>query len=227
MADRAVGIPIVREGLPFVAGLGGAGVLAGLAGWGIPAAVLGGLTLFTAWFFRNPRRVSPCTEGAVVSPGDGKIIAIEEGYEPRFLKDDATRISIFLNVFDVHVNRVPCDGTVEDVVYQPGRFIAANRPEATLSNEQNALVIRAATGAKVVCVQVAGLIARRIVCWVASGDRVTCGERYGLIRFGSRMDLFLPKGSAVRAAVGDRVKGGQDLLATLPIAMEATCAERS
>ena len=226
MPDRAVGIPIVREGIPFVAALGGTATLVGAFGWIAPAVVLGGATAFAAWFFRNPRRVSPCAEGAVVAPGDGKIIAIEEDYEPRFLKDDAIRMSIFLNIFDVHVNRMPCDGTVEHIVYQPGRFIAANRPEATVSNEQNAVMIRAANGAKVLCVQVAGLIARRIVCWTAIGEKVTCGERYGLIRFGSRVDLFLPKGSSVSTAVGDRVKGGKDLVARLPQG-EASCAQRS
>ncbi|MEP6887596.1 MAG: phosphatidylserine decarboxylase family protein [Nitrospirales bacterium] len=226
MADRAVGIPIVREGVPFIAALGGATAFAGVVGWTVPALALGSATLFTGWFFRNPRRESPCTEGAVVAPGDGKIIAIEEDYEPRFLKAEATRISIFLNIFDVHVNRIPCDGTVVDVLYQPGRFVAANQPAATLSNEQNALMIRGVNGAKVLCVQVAGLIARRIVCWASPGEKVVCGERFGLIRFGSRVDLFLPKGSSLHAAVGDRVRGGKDLLALLPVG-EATCAERS
>lgn len=216
MADRAVGIPIVKEGIPFIAAFGGAAALAGMLGWLTPALVLGGATAFSGWFFRNPRRISPCAEGAVVAPGDGKIIAVEEDYEPRFLKDQATRISIFLNIFDVHVNRIPCDGTIVDVLYQPGRFAAANLPTATLSNEQNALLIRSVNGAKVLCVQVAGLIARRIVCWVSAGEKVACGERFGLIRFGSRMDLFLPKGSALKVAVGDRVKGGKDLLAVLP-----------
>jgi phosphatidylserine decarboxylase len=226
MADRAVGIPIVREGVPFIATLGGATILTGALGWAIPALFLGSATLFTGWFFRNPRRDSPCTEGAVVAPGDGKIIAIEEDYEPRFLKAQATRISIFLNIFDVHVNRIPCDGTVVDIVYQPGRFVAANQPAATLSNEQNALMIRGVNGAKVLCVQVAGLIARRIVCWASPGEKVVCGERFGLIRFGSRVDLFLPKGSSLHVAIGDRVRGGKDLLALLPVG-EASCAERS
>ncbi|MGH7231195.1 MAG: phosphatidylserine decarboxylase family protein [Nitrospiraceae bacterium] len=216
MADRAVGIPIVREGLPFVGALAGATVFSAVMGWRIPTLLLGGLTAFTGWFFRNPPRTVPCSEGAVVAPGDGRIIAIEEDYEPRFLKDHATRISIFLNIFNVHVNRIPCEGVVEDVAYQPGRFVAANRPEATLRNEQNALMIRAVGGAKVLCVQVAGLIARRIVCWVSPGDRVNCGERFGLIRFGSRVDLFVPKGTSLQVAVGDCVKGGVDLLAVLP-----------
>ena len=216
MADKAVGIPIVREGLPFVVGLGVATMLAAAVGWKVPAVVLGIATLFTGWFFRNPKRITPCGYGAVVAPGDGRIVAIEEDYEPRFLKTAATRLSIFLNIFDVHVNRIPCDGTVENVVYQPGAFLAANKPQATLRNEQNALLIRTTGGMKVMCVQVAGLIARRIVCWVSPGETVACGERFGLIRFGSRMDLFLPKGAAIKVSVGDRVKGGRDIVAELP-----------
>lgn len=215
MADRAVGIPIVKEGLPFVAGSGGAAALAAALGLAGPAAFLGAVTLFTAWFFRNPKRVSPCSDHAVVAPGDGKVIAVSEEYEPRFLKDDGLRVSIFLNVFDVHVNRIPCNGVVQDVVYQPGQFIPADRPDATLRNEQNALMITTAQGARVLCVQVAGLIARRIVCWVAPGEAVACGERYGLIRFGSRMDMFLPRSATLRVGVGMHVKGGETILADL------------
>lgn len=215
MADRAVGIPIVKEGVPFVAVAGGAAALTGALGWASLAGLLGAAALFTAWFFRNPRRVAPCSAGTVVSPGDGRIVDIVEEYEPRFLKEQSIRISIFLNVFDVHVNRIPCAGRIEDVVYQPGKFVAANRPEATLRNEQNALMIRAEGGRKVMCVQVAGLIARRIVSWVCPGEAVACGERFGLIRFGSRMDLFLPRGATLRVAVGARVKGGETVLAEL------------
>jgi phosphatidylserine decarboxylase len=149
------------------------------------------------------------------------VVAVSEEYEPRYLKQLAVRISIFLNIFDVHVNRIPCSGVVEDVVYQPGRFVAANRPDATLHNEQNALMIRTLTGVKVLCVQVAGLLARRIVCWVTPGERVTCGERYGLIRFGSRMDLYVPKGSLLHVAVGDRIKGGETVVAELRAAEAA------
>ncbi|MBI5411490.1 MAG: phosphatidylserine decarboxylase family protein [Nitrospirae bacterium] len=222
MADRAVGIPIVREGLPFVAGAGGAAVLSGALGWTGPMWLLAAATLFTAWFFRNPKRAAPLIEGAVVAPGDGRIIAIEREYEPRFLKDQGTRISIFLSVFNVHVNRIPCDGTIEDIAYQPGRFVAANRPEATLRNEQNALMIRTPQGSKVLCVQVAGLIARRIVCWARPGERVHCGERYGLIRFGSRMDLVLPLTARLRVGIGDCAKGGETILAELrDVSLEA------
>ncbi|MBM4123398.1 MAG: phosphatidylserine decarboxylase family protein [Nitrospira sp.] len=215
MADRAVGIPIVKEGLPFVATAGGAAALAGSLGGTGSALALGAVTLFIAWFFRNPKRSVPSAAGAVVAPGDGRVIAVAEEFEPRFLKEQSTRISIFLNVFDVHVNRMPCEGMVEDVAYQPGRFLAANRPEATLRNEQNAVMIRTPRGQKVLCVQVAGLIARRIVCWTAPGETVSRGERFGLIRFGSRMDLFLPLGAKVRVGVGARVTGGETVLAEL------------
>lgn len=218
MADRAVGIPIVREGIPFVSAPGGAAVLAGAFGWAGPALALGAVALFTAWFFRNPSRLVPNGARVVVAPGDGRVMAIEREYEPRFLKEQGIRLSIFLNVFDVHVNRIPCDGMVEDIVYQPGRFLAANRPEATLGNEQNALMIHTTSGAKVLCVQIAGLLARRIVCWASPGETVSRGERFGLIRFGSRMDTFLPLGTMLRVAVGDRVKGGETILGELPCA---------
>jgi phosphatidylserine decarboxylase len=216
MADRAVGIPIAREGLPFVGGLAGAALATGMIGWVIPAGIFGVLTVFTTWFFRNPSRTIPQAPGVIVAPGDGKVIAIEEEFEPRYVKDKSIRLSIFLNVFDVHVNRIPYAGTIEDVQYQPGCFIPANKPEACVRNEQNALMIRTASGAKILCVQVAGLIARRIVCWVSPGDRVERGERFGLIRFGSRMDTFVPAGTRLRVAVGDRVKGGETILGELP-----------
>ena len=204
-----------------MAAAGTPAVAAVVMGWTGIAAAFGAVALFTAWFFRNPTRSSPKSDRAVVAPGDGRIVEICEEDEPRFLKDKSLRISIFLNIFDVHVNRIPCQGTVEQVAYQPGRFLAASRPEATLQNEQNALVIRAVQGTRVLCVQIAGLIARRIVCWVSPGDAVACGERFGLIRFGSRMDVFLPVGTKLIVKVGDHVKGGETLLG------ELTCVERS
>lgn len=215
MVDRAVGIPVVKEGIPFVGTAGGLTLLAGWLGLVVPAVLFGVLTLFTAWFFRNPYRAIPQGAGLVVAPGDGKVIAIEEEFEPRYLKDRSIRVSIFLNVFDVHVNRIPCEGMVERVQYQPGAFLVASKPDATLKNEQNAVMLRTVRDAKILCVQVAGLIARRIVCWVSAGDRVQRGERFGLIRFGSRMDTFLPVGTSLRVAVGDRVKGGETILGEL------------
>lgn len=216
MADRAVGIPFAKEGIPFIGAAVGVTMLAGMLGWAL--VTVGGaiLTLFVAWFFRNPHRVVPQGPRLLVASGDGKVIAIEEEFEPRFIKDRSIRITIFLNVFDVHINRIPCEGVVEEVQYQPGLFLVASRPDATLRNEQNALMIRTAQGAKVLCVQVAGLIARRIVCWISAGDRAILGERFGLIRFGSRMDTFLPLGTVLKVAVGDRVKGGETILGELP-----------
>ncbi len=215
MADRAVGIPFAKEGFPFIGAAAGVTLLAGWLGWTVAAAGAAGLTLFVSWFFRNPARVIPQGAGLVVAPGDGKVIAIEEEFEPRYLKDRSIRVTIFLNVFDVHINRMPCEGIVEDVQYQPGLFLVASKPDATIKNEQNALMIKTAKGAKVLCVQVAGLIARRIVCWVSPQDRAVRGERFGLIRFGSRMDTFLPVGTAITVAVGDRVKGGETILGEL------------
>ena len=216
MADHAVGIPFAKEGIPFIGAGVGVTLLAGWLGWMVIAVGLAILTLFVSWFFRNPSRVVPQGPRLVVASGDGKVIAIEEEFESRFIKDRSIRISIFLNVFDVHINRIPCEGAIEDVQYQPGLFLMANKPDATLRNEQNALMIRTAEGAKVLCVQVAGLIARRIVCWISPGDRAVCGERFGLIRFGSRMDTFLPVGTTVKVVVGDRVKGGETILGELP-----------
>lgn len=215
MADRAAGVPFAKEGFPFIGAAAGLTLIAGLLGW-LPVAVAAAvLTLFVSWFFRNPPRVIPQGPRLVVSPGDGKVLAVEEEFEPRYLKDRAVRISIFLNVFDVHINRIPCEGIIEDVQYQPGLFLVASKPHATLKNEQNAVMIKTVEDAKVLCVQVAGLIARRIVWWVNPKDPAVRGERYGLIRFGSRMDTYVPVGTAIRIAVGDRVKGGETILGEL------------
>lgn len=215
MADRAVGVPFAKEGIPFIAAPAGVTLLTAVLGWPVVACVGVIATLFSAWFFRNPARVIPQGKHLVVAPGDGKVIAVEEEFEPRYLKERSVRVTIFLNVFDVHINRMPCDGTIEDVQYQPGLFLVASKPEATLRNEQNAVMIKTHEGIKVLCVQVAGLIARRIVCWVSPRDRAIRGERYGLIRFGSRMDTFLPIGTRLRVAVGERVKGGETILGEL------------
>jgi len=215
MADRAVGIPFAKEGIPFIAGPAGVTLITAWLGWPFVAFLGAVATLFSAWFFRNPARVVPQGANLIVAPGDGKVIAIEEEFEPRYLKERSLRVTIFLNVFDVHINRMPCDGVVEDVQYQPGLFLVASKPEATLRNEQNAAMIKTPEGIKVLCVQVAGLIARRIVCWASPLDLARRGERYGLIRFGSRMDTFLPIGTTLKVAVGDHVKGGESILGEL------------
>ena len=221
MADRAKGIPVAKEGIPFITVGGFLTLGCWLGGWVGPTWVAGALTLFTAWFFRNPSRIIPQGRSLIVSPGDGTVVAVEHEFEHRYLKEPSVRISIFLNVFNVHINRMPIAGIVQDVVYTPGQFVAANRPEASGDNEQNALMLRRSDGKKILCVQIAGLIARRIVCWVMPGEQVETGERFGLIRFGSRMDVYLPHDSAIQVKVGSKVKGGSSILA------ELLCAEHS
>jgi phosphatidylserine decarboxylase len=215
VADRAAGVPFAKEGFPFIGMAAGITLIAGWLGWLAVAVAAAVLTVFVSWFFRNPPREIPQGPRLVVSPGDGKVLAVEEEFEPRYIKDRAVRISIFLNVFDVHINRIPCEGIIEDVQYQPGLFLVASKPHATLKNEQNAVMIKTVEGAKVLCVQVAGLIARRIVWWVNPKDRAVRGERYGLIRFGSRIDTYVPVGTAIKVAVGDRVKGGETIFGVL------------
>ncbi len=213
MADRAKDLPIAPEGLPFVVGAAAPAALARLLGWRKTAMAFGVLACFTGWFFRNPPRTPPRGDDLILASGDGEVIAIQKEFEPRYLKEESIRVSIFLNIFDVHINRMPCAGTVVDMAYQPGRFLDAGGQDATVHNEQNALMIETPSKKKVLCVQVAGLVARRIVCWVQPGDAAVAGERFGLIRFGSRMDTYFDVESRVRVRVGDRVKGGESILA--------------
>ena len=221
MADRAQGIPVAKEGIPFIL-IGGILTLGSWVMGGVwSTCFLGTATLFTTWFFRNPSREMPPGEHVIVSPGDGTVVAVETEFEHRYLKEDSIRISIFLNVFDVHINRMPIGGIVENMVYQPGKFMMANLPDASSGNEQNALMLRRSDGVKILCVQIAGLIARRIVSWVVPGEKVEKGDRFGLIRFGSRMDVYLPQSSTIRVQVGAKVKGGSSILA------EVACAEAS
>ncbi len=216
MADRAQGVPVALEGVPFILLSGVLTVGSWLAGWGWPTYLLGAVTVFVGWFFRNPARTIPSGETLVVSPGDGAVVAVEREFEHRYLKAEAVRISIFLNVFNVHINRMPIAGVVQDIHYQPGGFMAANQPGASTGNEQNALMLLREDGSKVLCVQIAGLIARRIICWAVPGEQVKAGERFGLIRFGSRMDVYLPQHSVLQVKVGDKVQGGSSILAELP-----------
>ncbi len=208
------GIPIAAEGWIFILPLAAATVLSAIIGWKYPTVVLLVLTLFILFFFRDPERAIPEGKGVVVSPADGKVIVIKDVYEPDYLKQDVKQISIFLSVFNVHVNRSPVAGTVEAVQYHPGKFLAAWDDKASLDNEQTAVVI--ANGKdRILVKQIAGLIARRIVCYAKPGDAIKTGERYGLIRFGSRVDIFLPKHADIRVKPGDRVKGARDIIAEL------------
>lgn len=216
MADRAKGWPIAREGVPFLAAAAVPAAVAWALGWAGAGALFGAAALFTGWFFRNPPRRIPGEPNLIVSPGDGRVLAVAEEEEPRFLKGRAVRVSIFLSPLDVHINRTPCEGRVEAIGYSPGKFLVASRPEATLQNEQTAVLFKTDAGYRILCVQVAGYVARRIVCWLSEGERVGRGERYGLIRFGSRMDLYMPVGTLVRVKAGDRVTGGESVIGVLP-----------
>ena len=208
--------PFAREGYPFIAGAAFVTVVFALLGLGLLTVVCLVLTLFTAWFFRNPERVPPPGEKWVVAPADGKVIFVGEVHEPRCGELPATKISIFMNVFNVHVNRVPVSGTVIDRFYNPGRFLNAALDKASLENEQCGLVVQTAEGQKVMFVQIAGLIARRIVTYPEVGDRIERGRRYGLIRFGSRVDVYLPPGSVVMVRLGEQTTAGETVLGELP-----------
>ena len=216
MADRARGWPIAREGVPFLVAAAVPTAVAWELGWTVAGVLFGAATFFTGWFFRNPPRRVPGEPNLIVSPGDGRVLAVAEEEEPRFLKERAVRVSVFLSPLNVHINRTPCAGRVKAVGHAPGRFLVASRPEATLQNEQTAVLLETDAGCRILCVQVAGYVARRIVCWLSEGDRVERGERYGLIRFGSRMDLYVPVGTQVRVKAGDRVTGGEPIIGVLP-----------
>lgn len=207
--------PIAKEGFVFIA-IGAALTLLGGVLLGGPAAIpFGALTFFCLWFFRDPHRRIPQEKGALVSPADGKIVDISRTEEGRFLNKPAIKISIFLNVFNVHINRVPVAGKAIGIFYNAGRFFAANVPKASLENEQNAIVLETPAGKRIVCIQIAGLIARRIVCWTKEGSTLNRGERFGLIRFGSRVDLFLPIETEIRVSLGQKVRGGETILGIL------------
>jgi phosphatidylserine decarboxylase len=206
---------VVRERLPFLIGATLLVVVTAAMGGRLLVWPAGLLALLVFWFFRDPRRTIPAEPKAVVSPADGRVVKILEMEENEFLKAKAVRISIFLNIFNVHVNRVPVTGRIRRLAYRPGKFLAAQSHKASEENEQNTILIETPDGARLLFVQIAGLIARRIVCWIGEGDLVERGQRFGLIRFGSRMDVYLPPSTSLRVRVGDPVKGGETLLGVL------------
>ena len=172
--------------------------------------------LFILQFFRDPSRVTIGGDSAVSAPADGRVIVIDEAHDP-YTNQRSLKISIFMNVFNVHSNRIPVSGTVDAKQYYPGRFFNAALDKASDNNERNALLLTSKEGHRVTCVQIAGLIARRILCYVDEGSNVIKGERFGFIRFGSRVDLYLPKTTKVLVSLGDKVVGGETLVAELPI----------
>jgi phosphatidylserine decarboxylase len=207
---------IAPEGYPFI-------LLAFV--FTVFVAILGGnwwliilfalLTFFIIWFFRNPERYFQDEEKALISPADGKVIKIENVEVNGTISGKFKKISIFMNVFNVHVNRSPYDGKIEAINYHEGKFVSANLDKASLDNERNEIMIRTEDGRAIWAVQIAGLIARRIVCWIRPGDIVRKGERFGLIRFGSRVDVYVPEDSKISVNLKDKVKAGQTVLGYL------------
>jgi len=207
---------IVPEGLPFIIAAGILTLALFCFAFVKMAAFSLAATLFIVWFFRNPNRKIPEGSGVVVSPADGKVIKIEEARRDDLVSGRFIKVSIFMNVFNVHVNRIPYSGTVTLIRYTKGRFISANLDKASALNEQNALVITTDQGSTIITVQIAGLIARRIVCWVKEGMTIEKGERFGLIRFGSRLDVYLPPEISISVKIGDAVRSGETVLGELP-----------
>lgn len=204
---------IAREGWPFLA----ISIILAIAAtvwcavWSIPLWVI---ALFVLQFFRDPPREIPQDAGAVLSPADGRVIKVERTQDP-YGQREAILISVFMNVFNVHSNRSPVDGIVEKVQYFPGKFVNADLDKASAENERNAVVLKTTDGQTVTFVQVAGLIARRILCYVKAGDTLARGQRYGFIRFGSRVDVYLPLDAGVKVSIGDKVSATTTILAVL------------
>ncbi len=207
------GLPVAREGLPFIFIGTGLTFLFLLVGVLFLAVFMGILSLFTIYFFRDPRRENTFPEKTILTPADGKILDIrhlQDSGNP--LGEPAIKLSIFMSIFNVHVNRIPIGGKISRITYHAGKFFSANLDKASEQNEHNSITLQTSDGRKIVFVQIAGLIARRIVCWIKEGDAVGSGQRFGLIRFGSRLDIYLPADSRIVVQPRLKVKAGETIL---------------
>ncbi len=224
---KTVLVPIHPAGWPFIPAFAIGAVL--LAWWMEPLGYLGALlTAWCAYFFRNPDRITPTRQGLVISPADGVVQSIVRAVPPAELEmGDAplTRVAVFMNVFNVHVNRAPIDGTISKVSYRPGKFLNASLDKASEDNERQSLKITTTDGKDIAFVQIAGLVARRILCWTKEGDQMKAGERFGLIRFGSRVDVYLPDGTEPLVAIGQTAVAGETVLADLATEEQARAGE--
>lgn len=207
--------PVAREGYPFILGSAFATAVVAILGLYVLALFFLAVTFFVCFFFRDPERVIPEEEKAVVSPADGKVVEVSTVQESDFAAEKMLKISIFMSIFNVHVNRIPDDGRVADVIYYPGKFFSANLDKASRDNERNAVGLEINRGRKLIVVQVAGLIARRIICKIRKGDRLSRGERFGMICFGSRLDVYLPPDTVPAVSLGDKVLAGTSVLGYL------------
>jgi phosphatidylserine decarboxylase len=210
-----VAFPIARPGYGIVGAGAFVTLVLALIGWGGPTLVALVATLAIAGFFRDPDRVTPREAQAVISPADGKVVAAGPVDQSAVYGGPCVRVSVFMSVFNVHVNRAPIAGRVTRVDYHPGKFISANLDKSSDVNERNAVTLESAAGERIVVVQIAGLIARRIICGLTVGHEVGRGQRYGMICFGSRLDVFMPPGSRLNCQVGDRVQAGTSILGYL------------
>lgn len=207
--------PIDRAGIPFIGVAAFATAVFALLG--IAVLALPGLlaTFFVCYFFRDPDRVVPVLEGGVVSPADGKVIKVERLESTHYTEGPCRKVSIFMSIFNVHVNRIPFDGRIKKLEYYPGKFFSANLDKASRSNEHNAVYLETGTGQSICFVQIAGLVARRIICRIQERDAVVRGQRFGLICFGSRLDVYLPADTQITVTVGDVVNAGTSLIGRL------------
>ncbi|MBL79071.1 MAG: phosphatidylserine decarboxylase family protein [Nitrosomonadaceae bacterium] len=203
-----------REGWPFIAGSFAIAILVSIFASWTWSILFWIIAFFILQFFRDPPRIVPQISNAIVSPADGRIVAVENTHDP-YLNRDAIKISVFMNIFNVHSNRSPVDGEVHNKWYFPGKFINASLPKASLENERNALWIKTNNDLDITCVQIAGLIAKRIVCHTKIGEHLTRGQRFGFIRFGSRVDVYLPLNTKIRVNIGDKVQATLSILAEL------------
>lgn len=206
---------IAREGWPFIALSFVIAIVVTALHWWIVAVLAWIVFVFVVQFFRDPPREISQQENIVLCPADGRVLKVERGLDP-FLNREALKISVFMNVFNAHSNRSPVDGKIVEAWYHVGGFVNASFDKASLENERNALHLRTPGGQDVTCVQIAGLVARRILCFVKPGDIVTRGQRFGFIRFGSRVDVYLRPDARARVAIGDKVKATTTILAELP-----------
>ncbi len=208
-------VPVAQEGYPFIGFAAFTTLVLAILGYDLIALPTLGLTAFILYFFRDPERISPEEEDVLVSPADGKVILVEKVFDDKFVKEHVYKVSIFMNVFNVHVNRTPFSGEVKKIQYFPGMFYSANTDRGALENEACAITMLTKNKKKLAFVQVAGLVARRIVCWATKGDELVRGERFGLIRFGSRVDLYLPLSIQLEVEVGQKVRAGESVLGYL------------
>ena len=207
--------PIAKPGYPFIFASAFTTAVFALIGW-VVLTLIGLLsTLFICYFFRDPDRVTPDGENLIVSPADGRVVCTSVVKTNPFVDGPCMQVGIFMNIFNVHVNRIPCSGEIEQIRYTPGRFYAADREVASTANEHNAVILKTRRDHLIGVVQIAGLVARRIICWVQNGEDISAGQRFGMICFGSRVDLYLPADTSLSVSIGDRVKAGTSIIGHL------------